>query len=67
MLEEWKRCVNKRKVFGALFSDHSKAFDCIDDKLLTAKLNSYSYNLPVLRLMHDYLSNRKKIIKIENT
>ena len=36
-------------------------------KLLTGKLNTYSFNLPALRLIHDYLSNRKQRIRIENT
>ena len=50
-----------------LLTDLSKAFDCLDHKLLTPKWNAYSFNLPSLRLMHDYLSNRKQRIKIENT
>ena len=50
-----------------LLRDLSKAFDCIDHKLLTARLNAYSFNLPALRLIHDYLSNRKQRKKIENT
>ena len=49
-----------------LLIELSKAFDCLDHKLLTAKLNAYSFNLPALRLIHDNLSNRKQRIKIEN-
>ena len=30
-------------------------------------MNAYSFNLPALRLIHGYLSNRKERIKIENT
>ena len=48
-----------------LLIDLSKAIDCLDHKLLTAKLNAYSFNLPALRLIHD-LPNSKKRIKIEN-
>ena len=29
-------------------------------------MNAYSFNLPALRLIHDYLSNKKQGIKIEN-
>ena len=47
--------------------DLPKAFDCLNHKLLTAKLNAYSFKLPALRLIHDYLSNRKQRIKIKNT
>ena len=67
MLEERKKCVGKRKVFGALLTDLSKTFDCLDHKWLTAKLNVYSFNIPALRLKHDHFSNRKQKIKIENT
>ena len=50
-----------------LLMDLSKAFDCLHHKLITAKLNAYSFNFPALRLIHDYLSNRKPRIKIKNT
>ena len=59
MLEKWKKYVDKGKVFRALLTDLSKAFDCLDHELLTAKLNAYGFNLPALRLVHDYLSNSK--------
>ena len=47
--------------------DLSKTFtDCLNHKLHTAKLNAYSFNIPALHLIHDYLSNRKQRIKIKN-
>ena len=67
MLGTWKKSVDKGKVFGALLPDLSKAFDCLDHELLTAKLNAYGFSLPALRLINDYLSNRKQRTKIENT
>ena len=67
MLKKWKKHVDKGKVFSALLTDFSKAFDCLDHESLAAKLNAYSFNLPALRLVHDYLSNRKQRIKIEIT
>ena len=67
MLETWKRSVGKGKFFGALITDLSKAFDCLDHELLTAKLNACGFSLPALRLINDYLSNRKKRTKIKNT
>ena len=67
MLETWKRSVDKGKVFGALLTDLLKAFDCLHHELLTAKLNAYRFSLPALRLINDYLSNRKQRTEIENT
>ena len=67
LLEKWKNCVDKGKAFGALLTDLSKAFDCLDDhELLIAKHNAYAFNLPALRLIHDYLSNRKQRTKIDD-
>ena len=55
MLEKWKRSVDGDKVFDALLTDLSKAFDCLDHELLIAKLNAYGFSLPALRLMNDYI------------
>ena len=57
----------EKNVFGALLTDLSKAFDCLDHELLTDKSNAYSFNLPVLPLINDYLLNSKQRIKTENT
>ena len=64
MLEKWKRSVDEGKVFGALLTDLSKAFDCLDHELLIAKLNAYGFSLSVLRLINDYLSNRRQRTRI---
>ena len=65
-VRKMKKFVGKGKDFGALLIDLSKAFVCLDHKLLTHRLNAYSLDIPALRLIHDYLSNRKQRIKIEN-
>ena len=59
MLEKWKRSVDTGKAFGTLLTDLSKAFDCLDYVLLVAKLNAPGFSLTALRLIHDYLSQRK--------
>ena len=54
-------------MFGALIKDLSKAFDCLNHDLLVPKLNAYGFSLPALRLLHDYLSNRKQRTRINNS
>ena len=63
MLEKWKHAANNKKVFGALLTDLSKAFDCICRDLLIAKLNAYGLLLSTLKLLHSYLQNRKERTK----
>ena len=64
LLEKWERSVDRGKDFGVLPIDLPKVFDYLDRKLLIAKLNAYGLSLPALRLIHDYLTNRKQRAKI---
>ena len=59
LLEKWKNFVGKGKVFGALLTDPSKAFDCLDYELLTAKLNAYGFTLTALRFRTAYQTENK--------
>ena len=67
MLEKWKRSVDGGKVFGTLLTDLSKEFDCLDKVMLIAKINVYGFSLPALRLINDYLSNRRQRTRIGNS
>ena len=60
MLEKRKSAVDKVKHFCALFTNLSKAFDCISHELRLAKLHAYGFSLRALRLIHSYLNNRKQ-------
>ena len=64
MIDKWEKAVDNHKVFGAVLTDLSKAFDCICHDLLIAKLNAYGLSLPALKLITDYLQNRKQRTKI---
>ena len=54
-------------MFGALLTDLSKAFDGLNHDLLIGELNVYGFSLPALRLIHDYLLNRKQRKRINNS
>ena len=64
LLEKWKAAVDKGKAFGTLLTNMSKAFDCLNHELLCAKLNAYGFTLPALKLIHDYLSDRKQRTRV---
>ena len=64
MLEKFKESVDKGNEFGALLTDISKAFDCIDHKLLIAKLFWYGVPPSSLNLIFSNLSNPTQHVKI---
>ena len=66
MLESWKEAVDKSKAFGALMADLSKAFDCLSQDLLIAKLHVYRIDLTSLKLLQDYLSNRWQRTEVDS-
>ena len=66
MLEKWKSAVDNQKRFGALLTDLSKAFDCLSHDLLIAKLNACWFSIDSLRLVQDYLTNRKQRSRINS-
>ena len=63
MIEKWKESVDNGGVFGALMTDLSKAFNCLHYELLLAKLDAYSFDTKSVKLIQQYLSNRKKKLK----
>ena len=66
LIEKWKAAVEKGKVFGALLTDLLTAFHCLNHELLIAKLNGCGFTLPALKLVHDYLSDRKQRTRVNN-
>ena len=67
MIKKWKRIVDYGGVFGALLTELYKAFDCIPHDLFIAKLETYGFQIDALKLIYDYLSNRKQRVKINET
>ena len=56
-----KKPIDNGGVFGALLSDLSKAFDCI-----RGIIEAYGFHIDALKLIHDYLSNRKQRVKVND-
>ena len=65
MIEKWKEASGKDQSFGALLTKIFKSFDCLSHNLLIAKLHSYGISLALLKLLTDYLTNRKQRTKAD--
>ena len=48
-------------------TDFSKTFDWLDHKLLIEKLNAFGFSFLALKLVYDYLSNKKQRTKVNRT
>ena len=64
MIEKWDQSLDSGGQAAAVLTDLSKAFDCIDHKLLIAKLNIYGFDNLNLTFIWSYLSETKQRTKI---
>ena len=67
MIEEWTKCIDKVKTFGALLTDLLRAFDCLPHDLIITKLNGYGFSLSASKLIHNFLSYREQRTKINSS
>ena len=66
MVEKWHKTLDEGGETGAVLTDLSKAFDCIDHNLLIAKLNAYRFEKRSLAFIHSYLTKRKQRTKVDS-
>ena len=66
MIENWRKALDNKGSAGAILTDLSKAFDCINHKLMLSKLNNYGFDLTSLKLIFSYLDNRYQRVRINN-
>ena len=67
LIEKFRSFIDMKGFAGAILMDLSKAFDCLNHKLLIAKLEAYGFSRAALELIHDYLSNRKQRVRINGS
>ena len=67
MLERWKKALDQKRHVGAVLTDLSKAFDCINHELIIAKLEAYGFKREALTFVYSYLSNRKQRTKVKSS
>ena len=61
MWEKWKKKVDSNFVVEAVLTDLSKAFYCITQDLLIAKLSACGLNSDKLSYIYSYLRDRKQM------
>ena len=66
LLEKWCYNVDQGRMFGALLTDLSKAFDSLPHDIIIAKLNAYGFDMKALNFIYDYLRNCKQRTKIDH-
>ena len=59
--------LNKGILAGALLTDLSKAFDCLNHELLIAASEPYGFDPSSLSYIYNYLSDRKQRTKVNNS
>ena len=64
MIEFWRKALDNKGSVGAVLTDLSKAFDCLNHNLLIAKLAAYGFEDSALGFIYDYLKKRKQRTKV---
>ena len=67
MLEKWRKSLDGGNIAGAILTDLSKAFDCLNHELLISKLDTYGFDHKSLSLIYSYLSDRHHRTKVDNS
>ena len=67
MIEKFKEAIDRGDKFGALLTDLSKAFDCINHPLPIATIDTYGVLPMSTKIILSYLSNRTQRTKIKNS
>ena len=59
--------IDNRRPYLSIYADLSKAFDCIDQKIMLSKLSHYGLEENAVALLNNYLSDRQQFVKIDNS
>ena len=60
LIENWRASLDQGFAFGALLTDLSKAFDCLQHELSVAKLYAYGLDFAAVKFVYSYLTGRKQ-------
>ena len=66
MLVNFQNALDQGKEYRAFLTELSRAFDCLPQNLIVAKLPSYGFPTESLKLINSYLTERKQNVKIND-
>ena len=67
LIETCNKSIDSGGIAGAVLTDLSKAFDCLDHELLITKLHAYGFSRSALLFVRSYLDNRKQRVKVNGS
>ena len=67
LIEACSKSIDSGGIEGAVLTDLSKAFDCLDHEFLIAKLNAYGFSRSALLFVYSFLDNRKQRVKVNGS
>ena len=65
LLEDWKTALDNNMYVAAILMDLSKAFDCLPHDILLSKLSAYGLSSKSVKLLQNYLTDRRQQIKLQ--
>ena len=66
-MEACKRIIDNIGVAGAVLTNPSKAFACLNHEILIAKLNAYAFSRSALLFIHSSVTDRKQRVKVNGS
>ena len=67
MLETWRNALDRKCKAGAILTDLSKAFDCLNHKLLLSEMDAYGFDRSALLFIQSYLHDRKQRTRVNDS
>ena len=66
LINEVLNALNNKQIVGGIFCDFTKTFDCVDNEILTSKMENYGVIGKGKELFQSYIKDRYQRVLIDN-